>query len=49
VKAMLLALDTRPLRELLDALLADPDAAGDVRQSARPTLLAFAERHGIPV
>ena len=45
VKAMLLELDTRPLAEMIAR---DMDAHG-TQESLRPALLAFAERHGIPL
>jgi phosphotransferase system enzyme I (PtsP) len=49
VKAMLLALDTRPLADLLRENLSEPDPQGPARTSLRPLLAAFAERHGVPV
>ncbi len=49
VKAMLLALDTRPLSELLAGALNGYDPEDPAPDSLRPKLLAFAERHQIPV
>ena len=49
VKAMLLALDTRPLVELLTEALADGSGERGEIETLRPMLYDFAERHQIPL
>ncbi|WP_133773941.1 phosphoenolpyruvate--protein phosphotransferase [Enterovirga rhinocerotis] len=49
VKAMLLALDTRPLTEFLDRSLDAVAPGHDHVETLRPALLAFAEQNQIPI